>query len=164
MRGLIAIAAALSVTGCVSASRAPVTRTATAAAQPLRDLNLLRDPSAPALQQALLNPYAAPLPRTCATILAGIAELDLALGPDLDDPAYGASDASRLGEELAADAVRDLLGLPYRGIIRRVSGAAEQERMLKRRILAGFVRRSYLKGVGESLGCEPANAPAEVVN
>lgn len=120
----------------------------------------MHDQPRPTLEQALLDPYAAPSPRTCATLLAEVAGLDAALGPDLGPAGAAPADRNGLGEELATDAIQGLVGLPYRGIVRRVSGAAERERRLKQEVLAGFVRRAYLKGVGEGLACGPASPPA----
>jgi hypothetical protein len=38
-------------------------------------------------------------------------------------------------------------------VIRAVSGASKRERDLQAAILAGFTRRSFLKGIGQARGC-----------
>lgn len=159
-RSLAALLLTVALAGC--ATRSPRPRVAEAggpvadaAAQPLRDLSLVREEPAPILLAALAAPYAVPEPRSCVSLSSEVSELDLALGRDLDDPAFAETDPG-LAEDLAASAMKDLVGLPYRGVIRRVTGAYERDRRRQRAILAGFVRRAYLKGLAASLGCGPA--------
>jgi hypothetical protein len=139
-------------------SRGPI---ASAAAQPLKDLSLVREAPLPVLEDALAAPYRAPDDNACAGIGAEIAALDAVLGLDFDAPDYAASQTPKLSEELAVSAVNDLVGLPYRGVVRRVTGAHERDRKRQRAVLAGFVRRAYLKGIGSSLGCQPPASPAQ---
>ncbi|HSF11433.1 MAG TPA: hypothetical protein VLA50_00535, partial [Erythrobacter sp.] len=44
--------------------------------------------------------------------------------------------------------------LPFRGILREVTGAASNDRELRAAYTAGMVRRSFLKGLGMGRGCE----------
>ncbi|MGG2005328.1 hypothetical protein [Novosphingobium resinovorum] len=55
--------------------------------------------------------------------------------------------------------------IPFRGLIREVSGANAQDRKVNAAIQAGLTRRGFLKGVGSAKGCRyPASpAPASVV-
>jgi hypothetical protein len=49
--------------------------------------------------------------------------------------------------------------IPFRGIIRELSGANDQQRKVSTAIQAGVARRAYLKGVGQQRGCAyPARA------
>ena len=50
--------------------------------------------------------------------------------------------------------------IPFRGLIREISGANEQERKLQLAIYAGSTRRSFLKGVGYQRGCPWPARPA----
>ena len=134
-----------------------------AVSQPARDLNLMHDPQAAALARAYAAPYGQPATQTCAALAAEIADLDLVLGKDLDSHEWKATIGGDRVNELALDAIRDLVGLPFRGIVRRVSGADQRDRLQKAAVLSGFVRRAYLKGLGDARGCAPPAAPTPQV-
>jgi hypothetical protein len=129
--------------------------------QPLKDLNVLKDVIPEVLLKAKAAPYAKPREETCHGIRVEIYELDYALGEDLDArTAPDDSMSKKIADEtynLARGAVSGLL--PYRGIVRRVTGAEKHAREINEALLAGAVRRSYLKGFGESLGCAYPAAP-----
>jgi hypothetical protein len=134
-----------------------------AATTPLRDLNVVRAKIPPVLLQALDDPYARP-PRSfkCAALIALIRPLDEALGPDIDRVPAGdenlmdrsKSTALGVAGDLAADAI------PFRGFVRKLSGAEAHDRLVQSAIIAGNVRRAYLKGLGESKGCTPPATPS----
>ena len=129
--------------------------------QPLKDLNVVQDEIPAVLLKAKENPYAAPDDTSCAFLKAEIEKLDVALGQDLDMP--NSDDDSlyqKISNEtfnLARGAVSGLI--PYRGVLRRVTGAEKHARAINEALLAGAVRRSYLKGFGENLGCAYPAAP-----
>jgi hypothetical protein len=129
--------------------------------QPLKDLNVVQDQIPEALLKAKADPYARPLEASCHAVRVEIYELDYALGQDLDtDKAADESLSKKLANEtynLARGAVSGLI--PYRGIVRRVTGAEKHARAINEALLAGAVRRSYLKGFGEALGCAYPAAP-----
>jgi hypothetical protein len=101
-------------------------------------------------------PYAPPEPRSCQEVARQLAELDAILGPDVDALANG--DEDMVGE-WAKGAIRGLV--PYRGVVRFLTGASKKERALAAAVLAGTARRGYLKAVRESLGCPaPVDAAA----
>lgn len=134
-----------------------------AATTPLRDLNVVRAKIPDVLLQALDDPYARP-PRSfkCAALVALIRPLDEALGPDIDKVPVsdenlmdrGKSTALGVAGDLAADAI------PFRGFVRRLSGAEAHDKLVQSAIVAGNVRRAYLKGLGESKGCTPPATPS----
>ncbi len=168
----IAIAIALAaLSACATAGPVqpgPVTASdqtiGSAAAQPLRDLNLKHPEIPPVLADAAAAPYAPPATRDCPTAAKEIAALDLVLGLDLDALAKtptGAAKDNSFAADIVVDAVRSAAGgwIPVRGVVRRVTGAEQQARLLRQAILAGEIRRAYLKGLGESLGCPPPAAP-----
>lgn len=125
-------------------------------AQPLRDLSLLRREPAEPLQRAALAPYghAATLPNgalDCASVASEIEALDAVLGYDLDDrpQALSLMGQARAGAGNAiVDAVEDLVELPYRGLIRHLSGAERRDREMDQAVQAGMVRRAFLRGMG----------------
>lgn len=127
--------------------------------QPFRDLDIMRVDPSPLLAAAKAAPYSPPDPAECAALARAIAELDVALGPDIDktDPAKS---SDNLAGALVSGAIRDVLGLPFRGVVRRLTGAETRDRELRASVLAGMVRRGYLKGQAAARGC-PATALAD---
>ncbi len=159
-RLILAAALAASLAGAAAAAEpAKPGAVGEAVTQPLRDLSLMRQDPAAVLMAARAAPYATPEPATCAALAPRIAELDLALGHDLDDPSAMTSLDSMAGA-LVAGAIRDAVGLPFRGVVRRLSGAEARDRELRAYVLAGIVRRAFLKGVAQAHDC-PAVAPAD---
>lgn len=136
-----------------------------AAESPLRDVNLLRTKIPEVLLVATADPYSRP-PRgwKCKDLIALLEPLDDALGDDLDVPAERQALRERgkgsvLG--LAAGAASDMI--PFRSWIRKLSGAERHDELVQKAIIAGAVRRSYLKGLGESKGCNPPATPSHVL-
>lgn len=125
---------------------------------PVRDLNLDGDDIAPVLAD-LRSPYEPVQPRNCATIGMQVAALDVALGPDEDVPLPADEDDTieRIGE-VASSIVGGLI-LPFRGIVRQISGARDRERAVLAAQIRGVARRAYLKGLGQALGCSAPAAP-----
>lgn len=129
-----------------------------AALTPLNDLNLVRGEIPPVLQAARKAPYAAP--PDCAVLAQNLAELDAVLGADLDSPP-DPSKPSLL--ERGSDAVGDAAGkalqnaaegvIPFRGWVRKLSGAERYERSVAAAITAGGVRRAFLKGWAGAQAC-----------
>ena len=183
MRRLLLIAATLPIlAACASRSEPPPaapTKIQTtsdankagfegAASAPLRDMNLLRTKIPPVLLEAMADAYARPpgAKITCDTLIAMVAPLDLALGEDLDrKPADGNEDLMDRGKRMAgaaalgamASAAQDLI--PMRGWVRKLSGAEKHDQLVQSAIASGAVRRAYLKGLGESRGCNPPATP-----
>ncbi|MEN2785178.1 hypothetical protein ACFOKI_13860 [Sphingomonas qilianensis] len=117
------------------------------ASQPVRDVGIAKTKIPPVLQRANENTYA-PL-KSCTQLSAGITELNGALGPD-----FGSGEsAKRAGiAELGGSAVVNSL-IPFRGVVREVSGAAGAQRRLEQAISAGHARRGYLRGLQSARGC-----------
>lgn len=131
--------------------------------EPLRDLSLLRDAPPPILTAAAEAPFSLAPDATCEAVLQDIAALDAILGPDVDttqDPEGGAIN----GTELLTGAIGGVWSLPYRSIIRRVTGARQRESALRRAILAGMVRRGFLKGVAARAECNQTTDPIDAID
>ena len=144
-----------SITGAVSA--------------PMRDLNLLRSKIPPVLLEALEDPYKRPKPATCSELISLIRPLNEALGADIDEPesaddraliAKGKDAAGDTALGLVASAAQDLI--PLRGWVRKLTGAERHDRLVRSAIIAGGIRRAYLKGLGEARGCNPPATPTHV--
>jgi len=117
------------------------------ATQPARDVGIAKTSIPPVLQSARAAPYAAL--RSCTQIKSAIRELSRALGPDLDS----GSSAPRAGiAEVGGRAVVDSI-IPFRGVVREVSGAAGAQRRLDAAISAGYARRGFLRGLQSARNC-----------
>jgi hypothetical protein len=132
-----------------------------AMATPASDLNLKKDTIPPLLLTAQERPYTLVGLRRCPEIAAAVGELDAVLGPDVDLPveARNRMTAGRVAQAAVGSFI------PFRGLIREISGANEQERKIQTAVQAGVARRAYLKGVGEARGCRyPARSagPADI--
>ncbi len=135
-----------------------------AAMAPLEDFNLRRQ-EIPPLLAAMKNPYDLPTDLTCEQITMMLTELDGVLGPDWDT----ATPDERLNTEKLADEAADAaLGavktgvtgwIPYRGLLREATGAAGHLRRYNRAYKIGAQRRTYLKGYGLAIECEPPARP-----
>ncbi len=133
---------------------------------PLRDVNIVRTKIPPVLMEAMSDPYARPPRVTCDTLIRLITPLDAALGEDLDQhPPEENEDLMDRGRKAAgsaalgamASAAQDII--PMRGWVRKLSGAERHDRLVQSAIASGAVRRAYLKGLGESRGCNPPATP-----
>ncbi len=120
---------------------------------PFRDLSLIREVAPDVLTHAAAAPYDLVGVETCAGVAAEVGRLDAALGPDLK---AGAPTDAASAQGLAADLISGALGLPFRGVVRRVSDAQAREAALRAAVLAGMVRRGFLKGRAGVQGCDLA--------
>ncbi len=135
----------------------------------LEDLNIKRREIPKLLEKLAANPYQPPPKYTCKSIKAELAELEPLIGPDIKprEVQVASSDGfvpdlenmemptQEEAEDGAHDAVMGLIRsqtdiLPFRSIIRRITGADRHERNLNEAYQAGKLRRAYLKGLAES--------------
>lgn len=135
-------------------------RAARIATQPARDLGLQRTTIPPVLDRASANPYSLTGLGTCASLLGAIVELNEALGPDLDAPPAPAQTSRRqqVAEAGGRAAVESVI--PFRGLVREVSGSAAAERRLRAAIDAGLARRGFLRGLASARNCRSASGAA----
>jgi hypothetical protein len=167
----VAAALALSLGGCASPDTAKGAAKEGAQLQkaveaPLADLNLVQEKIPPVLLAALKAPYALPSQRACPDLANEVRALDGALGADLDTPPTAANPGLvERGTSMVGDAANDALRgaaesvIPFRGWVRKLDGAERHSREVAAAIAAGSVRRAFLKGVGQTLGCEAPAAP-----
>lgn len=161
----LACVLALALAGCASTKSG--NGVADAATAPLSDLNLVRAEIPPALAEALKGPYKAPAGSGCEAIAAEVGQLEAVLGADLDVPPSAARPSliergGHAAGEAAVGALRSTTEsvIPFRGWVRKLTGAERYSREVAAAIAAGSVRRSYLKGVGQARGCAAPAAPA----
>jgi hypothetical protein len=132
---------------------------------PFEDVNVIRRQIPPVLLRAEDAPYARPSPSSCRTIADDVADLDDVLGDDLDtnepeDVNLKEKRGRQAGEAMVL-AMRDTAEdfIPFRNWVRRLSGAQAHDNQIRAAVYAGRERRSYLKGLGEALGCRYPAAP-----
>ncbi|WP_374533755.1 hypothetical protein [Phenylobacterium sp.] len=175
-RDLLPLPALLLVSACVTgpadgsgkiqtSSQAKRESVQGAVSAPLRDVNLLQTKIPPVLLEAMADPYKRPQPATCAGITEAVVPLNNALGADLDEPAVDEDDLMSQGKGAALGAVAGLASdvIPFRGWVRKLTGAERHDSLVQAAITAGGVRRAYLKGLGESRGCKPPATPSHVL-
>jgi hypothetical protein len=122
------------------------------ATQPAKDVGITKTRIPEVLAQAVSQPYASP-GKGCKTLVASMNELNAVLGPDFGGDSK--ANENKFGKLAAAggEAVVNTL-IPFRGLVREVSGAAPSERRLDAAVNAGLARRGYLRGLGVSRGCK----------
>ncbi len=123
---------------------------------PISDLNLRKDPIPAVLLHARQDPYRNANVSTCFDVRREVGDLDAVLGDDFDTAAPDQREMTPTG------VAQTVIGffIPFRGIIREVSGANSHEYHFREAIAAGLMRRAYLKGKGEEMGCRYPAAPA----
>jgi len=127
------------------------------AATPIQDLNLAQDKIPPLLIAARAAPYSTDGLSRCSQISSAVQEFDAVLGPDLD------SAEAREREMTVGSVAKSVVGalIPFRGVIREVSGANKAEQAFQDAVIAGMMRRAFLKGMGLKLGCALPARPTE---
>ena len=134
---------------------------------PLDDLNLKHTRIPDVLKRAVAGPYDMDGLTRCEAIAGEVGRLNEALGPDLDEPPP--PDRRTRGQKVrqaAGDAAVNAVGdktrslLPFRGWVRKLSGAERRDKRVAEAINAGKIRRGYLKGAGMRMNCAPPAAPS----
>ncbi len=119
--------------------------------QPLKDFGITSDKAPALLLAAQADPYGLKGLKGCADYRRAIADLNEVLGPDVDMAQPGRPLSGRLAEAGAGAALGAVI--PFRGLVREATGAAETERRLRATVIAGGARRSFLKGYAKGRGC-----------
>jgi hypothetical protein len=139
--------------------------------QPFRDFGIVRSKIPRVLVEAMTDPYARPQPATCDGITTEMNRLNVALGPDLDEPVSTEHPGVLTrGEGAAKTAALDAMRseeqsqIPFDGFIRVLSGADRHDHLVMAAIQAGAIRRGYLKGLGEMRQCMPPDVPRHLAH
>jgi len=127
------------------------------ATQPVRDVGVTKREIPAVLERASEDPYSTTGVRTCSQISTAMADLTAVLGPDYV-PGQGTKEnrAGKLAEAGGKTVVNALI--PFRGLVREVSGAAPAERRYNAALDAGLVRRGFLRGLALARGCKLTTA------
>jgi len=123
------------------------------ATQPVRDVGINKREIPEVLQRSVDDPYATNTVRTCAQISSAMRELNDVLGPDYEPGRTTRENrVGRLAEAGGKTVVNAFI--PFRGLVREVSGAAPAERRYNAALDAGLVRRGFLRGLAVAKGCK----------
>lgn len=120
--------------------------------QPAKDVGIAKTKIPPSLVEASEAPYSLAGLKTCRQIADAVRVLDATLGPDYS--AGGPNNKVSVGKAAGGAVVNSLI--PFRGVVREVSGAAAADRRLTAATQAGFARRGFLRGVHQTRGCKEA--------
>ena len=120
--------------------------------QPARDVGVSRKAIPPPLVKATEDPYSLAGLKNCRQLAAAITELNEVIGPDFSGSAeYRENRMAKFAAAGGRTVVNSLI--PFRSLVREVTGAAPADRRLRAAINAGFARRGYLRGVYATRGC-----------
>jgi hypothetical protein len=121
--------------------------------QPVRDVGIEKTKVDPVLAQIAQQPYAPA--GSCSAIAAELRKLNGVLGPDFGADSKANEDKAEKLALAGGDALVSSL-IPFRGLVREVSGAASADRRKAAAISAGTARRGYLRGVAVTKKCRAA--------
>lgn len=122
------------------------------ARQPMKDVGIMRENPPEVLKDAQRAPYSLAGIKNCRDFRRAVIGLDNVLGPDVDAvDEKGDALPERLAEAGAKSIVNSLI--PFRGIVREATGAAEADRKFRMMVAAGMARRGFLKGVAKERQC-----------
>jgi hypothetical protein len=165
-----ALVAAIGLTACASTVK-PTKRDdknlGTVVAAPLKDLGIVRA-EAPKQLSDIRYPYdQARLENGCPQIRYEIDALEKLLGAETYITAAGKS-GTETAKNAAGGAVMGAAEsattsfIPFRGVVRGVTGASARETEIDRAILMGLMRRSFLRGYGLASECDGVLPPGSV--
>jgi len=122
------------------------------ATQPARDIGAAKTTIPVPIQQAAAAPYSLKGLKTCQQLSRAIFDLNDVLGPDYDGQVVTRENkAGKLAEAGGKTIVNTII--PFRGLVREISGAAPAERRLDADIKAALARRGFLRGVATARKC-----------
>lgn len=150
---LTAAAIALSATPALAQEKA-AQKAGEIASQPVRDVGIDKKEIPPVLAAAGANAYGTDGLTSCAKIGAAIGDLTAVLGTDFGT---GEQTAENRAEKLAEAGGKTVVNtiIPFRGLVREISGAAPAERRMNAALDAGYARRGFLRGLYLQRGCKP---------
>ena len=119
------------------------------ASQPARDVGAAKTRIPAVLELAAENPYTLGGLSTCGAMAAKLGDLDRALGPDFDDGPKKGQSIAKVGGKAVVNSI-----IPFRGVVREISGAAAADRRLAAATDAGIAQRGFLRGVYQTRRCK----------
>lgn len=121
--------------------------------QPVKDINLRKDPIPAKLIAIRDRPYDLENMRGCRALENEIAQLNEVLGPDISELQEESRTEKR--EQGVSRVAGAFIGglIPFRSVVRELTGANAAKRRFLEALAAGNARRSFLKGVAVTKGC-----------
>ena len=120
--------------------------------QPARDVGIMKREIPPILVKAQEHPYSLEGMKTCKQLAAEITDLNTVLGPDyVVGNEVKENRAGKLAEAGGKTVINSII--PFRGLVREVTGAAPADRRLNAALDAGSARRGFLRGVHAKQRC-----------
>ncbi len=114
--------------------------------QPARDVGVSRREIPPILEKALGDPYSLKGLKTCAQLSGEVRKLNEVLGPDYAvGGEYKENRAGKLAEAGGKTIINSII--PFRSLVREITGAAPADRHMNAVVDAGLARRGFLRGV-----------------
>lgn len=121
--------------------------------QPVRDVGLSKRDIPPVLAKAFEDPYSLKGLKSCQALAGEVRALNAVLGPDYVVGAeYAENRAGKLAEAGGKTIINSII--PFRGLVREVTGAAPADRQMNAAVDAGLARRGFLRGVHLKQGCK----------
>jgi hypothetical protein len=120
--------------------------------QPVRDVGIMKRDVPPILIEAQNDPYGLKGLKTCKQLAAEVTRLNEVLGPDyVVGNEVKENRAGKLAEAGGKTVINTII--PFRGLVRELTGAAPADRRLNAALDAGYARRGFLRGVHAKQGC-----------
>lgn len=121
--------------------------------QPARDVGVMKREIPPILEAASQDPYTLKGLKTCKQLAAEVTSLNAVLGEDYKTGnEYKENRTGKLAEAGGKTVINAII--PFRGLVREVTGAAPADRRLNAAVDAGYARRGFLRGVHVKQGCK----------
>ena len=125
------------------------------AVRPAQDIGVVKTKVPPLLAQAAEDPYSMNGAGSCPAIATSVRALSNVLGPDFGDDAPVRGTKKGAIAKAGGTALVDSI-IPFRGLVREVTGAASAERRVQLATFAGVARRGFLRGIYRTRGCRGA--------
>lgn len=150
IRLLIAGTALAFASGALAQSKSDMKEAGHIASQPVRDVGVAKTKIPPVLEDAAEAPYSLTGMASCAAISAEVRRLNAPLGPDFSSAnAPKKTSVAKVGGTAVVNSL-----IPFRGVVREISGAAAADRRLQAATDAGIARRGFLRGVFQTRRCK----------
>jgi hypothetical protein len=121
--------------------------------QPARDVGMSKREIPPILEKALADPYSLKGLKTCVQLSGEVRKLSEVLGADYAvGGAYTENRAGKLAEAGGKTIINSII--PFRSLVREMTGAAPADRHMNAVVDAGLARRGFLRGVHYKQGCK----------
>lgn len=120
--------------------------------QPARDVGVMKRQIPPILIAAQEDPYSLKGLKTCRQLAAEVTRLNEVLGPDyVVGNEVQENRAGKLAEAGGKTVINTII--PFRSIVRELTGAAPADRRMNAAVDAGLARRGFLRGVHAKQKC-----------